>query len=191
MEKFGNAELSEALNSQNKSMKCHQRCELQTETPTFTSSMFPIEATFPKHYFFCLTLMKVARICKDPFRRKTFENSLDHTSEITCEAILNTNQTLCSSSNVQPNATLIKQNPELSSFILKYARNNFALLNVLIKDPYYTLIKRDEQITLITFIANAGGLMGLCMGLGAVSSFEIFYHTVNFVLSKFRYFLTR
>lgn len=191
MEKFGNEELTEALNSQNVSKKCHQRCELQTETPTFTSSVFPIESTFSKHHFYCLTLTKLARICNDSYRAKIFEDSLDFSSVITCKEILNGrhNSKLCLNSDVAPNATLVKQNHELSNFILKYARNNLALLNVLIKDPYYTLIKRDEQITLITFMANAGGLMGLCMGLGVVSIFEIFYHTINFVINKFRSFI--
>ena len=46
-----------------------------------------------------------------------------------------------------------------------YAEENFAVLYIFIKDPYYTLIKKDESMTVISFIGNAGGLVGLCMGL--------------------------
>ena len=37
-------------------------------------------------------------------------------------------------------------------------------------------IKRDQKITVIGFVANTGGLLGLCMGFSLVSAFEILYH---------------
>ncbi len=39
-----------------------------------------------------------------------------------------------------------------------------------------TRIKRDQKIPLIGFVANTGGLLGLCMGFSLVSAFEIVYH---------------
>jgi hypothetical protein len=191
MEKLGSEELTSALNSQNRTLKCLQSCELQTETPTFTSSIFPIESTFHKHHFFCLTLIKVARICNDSFRAKIFKSSLDETIGVSCNDILEANNTkqICLTGKVEPNATLLLQNSQIVKFLYKYAKANLAVLNVLIKDPYYTLIKKDEQISVISFIGNAGGLMGLCMGLSLVSIFEMFYHVVNFILEKFQYFL--
>ena len=45
-----------------------------------------------------------------------------------------------------------------------YARRNLALVNVYIRDPVVTRIKRDEKIPLIGFVANTGGLLGLTMG---------------------------
>ena len=162
MGKFGNEEISSALNSQNLTLKCQERCELQTDTPTFTSSVFPIESTFPQQHFFCLTLFKVARICNDSNRAKVFEASLDLTLGITCKDIMTANNTnrMCLNSRAAPNATLIKQFPQLVKFLFIYAKNNFAVLNVLIKDPYYTLITREEQISLISFLGNAGGIIG-------------------------------
>jgi len=41
-----------------------------------------------------------------------------------------------------------------------------------------TRIKRDQKIPLIGFVANTGGLLGLCMGFSLVSAFEIIYHCV-------------
>ena len=45
-----------------------------------------------------------------------------------------------------------------------YARRNLALVNVYIRDPVVTRIKRDEKIPLIGFVANTGGLLRLTMG---------------------------
>ena len=39
-----------------------------------------------------------------------------------------------------------------------------------------TRILRDEKTPIIAFVANTGGLMGLCMGFSLVSVFEILYH---------------
>ena len=65
-----------------------------------------------------------------------------------------------------------------------YAEENLAVLYIFIKDPYYTLIKKDVSMTTISFIGNAGGLVGLCMGLSFVSIFEVFYHCFNFFMTK-------
>jgi hypothetical protein len=59
-----------------------------------------------------------------------------------------------------------------------------AVLYIFIKDPYYTLIKKDVSMTTISFIGNAGGLVGLCMGLSFVSNFEVFYHCFNFFFTR-------
>ena len=90
-----------------------------------------------------------------------------------------------------PNTTVIQQHLKIVNFLFKYAKNNLAVLNVFINDPFYTLIKRDEQISLISFIGNAGGLVGLCMGLSVVSIFEILYHIFNFILQKILYILSQ
>jgi hypothetical protein len=39
-------------------------------------------------------------------------------------------------------------------------------------------------MTTVSFVANAGGLVGLCIGLSFVSIFEIFYHIFNACLKK-------
>ena len=91
LERIGSEEISEASDINNKTMKCLQRCERQSETPTFTSSVFPVDATFSQHQFFCLALKKVSRICSDSSRVKIFEAILNET-EMSCLEILNTNK---------------------------------------------------------------------------------------------------
>ena len=63
--------------------------------------------------------------------------------------------------------------------IFRYAKKNLAVVNVYIKDPVVTRIKRDQKIPVIAFVANTGGLLGLCMGFSLVSVFEIVYHMVG------------
>lgn len=47
-----------------------------------------------------------------------------------------------------------------------------------------TRIKRDQKIPIIGFVANTGGLLGLCMGFSLVSAFEIIYHCMMTVCWK-------
>jgi hypothetical protein len=79
---------------------------------------------------------------------------------------------------------MIQSNSSISQFMYSYAKNNFAMLRVFIKDPYYTSIICDEQIPMISFLGNAGGLVGLCLGFSLVSIFEFFYHVINFCSAK-------
>jgi len=59
------------------------------------------------------------------------------------------------------------------------------------QDPVVTRIKRDQKIPLIGFVANTGGLLGLCMGFSLVSAFEIVYHCVLGVFGRMRHFARR
>ena len=38
---------------------------------------------------------------------------------------------------------------------------------------------RDQKIPVIAFVANTGGLLGLCMGFSLVSVFEVLYHALT------------
>ena len=159
LKKMGNADMMEVTNTKNETKKCLQNCEQQNLIPTFTTSVFPIEQTFMQNPYFCL---------------------------IKCQDILKANNTLplCSSDG-QPKITEIKANSKVSDFAIKYASKNLALLKVFIKDPYYTLIKRDEESKIFAFLGNVGGTLGLCMGLNLVNIFELIYHLLNYLIVRF------
>ncbi len=82
---------------------------------------------------------------------------------------------------MQPNHSMVLENNKLANFLLEYSRENLAMIRVLFKDPYYMLIKRDEQMSMLSFLGNTGGLLGLCMGMSLVSIFEIVYHLLRFL----------
>ncbi len=67
-------------------------------------------------------------------------------------------------------------NDRLTRIIYKYARENLALVNIYIKDPAVTRVKRDQKVPLIWFVANIGGILGLTMGMSLVTIFEIIHH---------------
>ena len=58
----------------------------------------------------------------------------------------------------------------------EYARENLVMFNIFIKDPYAKRFQKDEKITKTSYIANSGGLLGLCMGFSLISAAEILYH---------------
>ena len=176
---MGSSEMSYATNIYNQSKKCHQRCERQSEHPTITTARFPAKETFNREQYYCLALAKISRICYHQIKSQIFERFY---ADITCPEILNATN-LCKDLKVT-NLSAIKNSTKLSKFLLKYAEQNFILLKYFIKDPYYTLIIRDESISLISYLGNVGGLLSLCMGLSLISIFEIFYHTFIPIFKK-------
>ena len=67
------------------------------------------------------------------------------------------------------------ESEKLFELLHKYAKENLLWLNVYVKDSFATRIIRDERMTRTSFVANVGGLLGLCMGFSLVSVAEIFY----------------
>lgn len=57
----------------------------------------------------------------------------------------------------------------------------------LLQDSYVKRFIKDEKITRISFIANAGGLLGLCLGFSVISVAEILYHGILSVWSSFNW----
>ena len=70
--------------------------------------------------------------------------------------------------------------------MLYCSQENMAVLYIFIKDPYYTLIMSDEKMSPIFFVANAAGLLGLCIGPSIVTFFEVFYHCFDYCFTKKR-----
>ena len=64
----------------------------------------------------------------------------------------------------------------LKQDIFTYAKENMMIVKVFIREVTATQILKDEKTAILSFIANTGGLMGLCMGFSVVSIFEILSH---------------
>ena len=45
----------------------------------------------------------------------------------------------------------------------------------MIQSPYVTKIRRDVTMTFTSFVANAGGLLGLCTGFSFISGMEVLF----------------
>ena len=68
-----------------------------------------------------------------------------------------------------------KPNDSLVDEMYQYGRDNLALIHVSIQNPRVTKIKRDVEMTLISYIANTGGLLGLCLGFSFISGIEVIF----------------
>lgn len=77
-------------------------------------------------------------------RKKIFEEKY---KQFTCASITERNNSLfvCNDKR-EANSTYVRINKQFTDFLFKYAEENLAVLYLFIKDPYYTLIKKDEQV---------------------------------------------
>ncbi len=176
-------DLTFANNTVNESLKCLQRCDLQTETVLTTSSKFPNKETFIHRRDFCFVLQKIAKICKNSASKKVFE-SLASWPNICLEVIDMNDQTRVCDEKDHANFSIANTNKPLVEFLFDYAAKNIAILNIFIREPYYTSYCKSEQISPISFIGNAGGLVSLCLGMSFISCFEVFYHLCTYFLAK-------
>jgi hypothetical protein len=180
-------DLTVANDSLNQPLKCLQRCQLQTESIMTTSSSFPNKETFLYRPEFCYVLQKISKICKNEIQKKVFLSKLDWKN--VCDEALEMNNTrkVCDEKD-NADTQIASSNQKLVDFLFDYAANNLAVLNIFIRDPYYTSYIKNEQISTINFIGNAGGLLGLCLGMSFVSIFEVLYHVVNNFFVRFAEF---
>ena len=179
-------DLTIAIDTNGQSLKCLQRCDLQTEAVTGTLSTFPNKNTFYFRQEFCYVLQKISKICTKNITKQIFQS--EYQINNICGQVLEMNNTLkACNNNDKPNIDVINSNPQISEFLFDYASKNLAVIKIFIKDPYYTRYIKSEQLTFLSFIANAGGLIGLCMGMSFISIFEIVYHLGNFLFAKLKY----
>ena len=90
----------------------------------------------------------------------------------------------------------------LEETILLYMRENIAVINIFIKQPYCELIIQDRYITWYddnshitikmlnlrsNFIANMGGILGLCLGASMISIIEVVWYCLLLCYSIFKY----
>ena len=170
--------------NQKNPIKCLQRCDFQTDSVVMSSTQLVFKDSFPSMQVFCQIFKKIARVCNSNIFRVTyFEEKYPN---LNCSYIKSVNyeRYVCSPNDLT-NPELLKNYPQLVNNLFEYAQNNIVSLEIFIKDPFYTKIKRDQQMTIISFIGNAGGLLGLCMGLSMISLFEVFYYFIAFINNMF------
>ena len=172
--------LNIAMTNESIKQTCLQQCEMQEQNVISTSSSYPNKVIFPFKGDFCLILKKfVTKVCTDEYRKQAFLDR--YGSQMTCEELEQLyDSKICENGQALPSE--LEPYKKTFHFVHQYADNNIAVVKLFLRDPYYTNMKRDAEITLISFLANTGGLLGLCMGLSIVSLFELFYHLCIAVL---------
>lgn len=148
-----------------------------------TTSSYPNRETFQHQQEFCLVTKRLVNKCKghkrpaleakypalcgvlQPLAHLRYRVQRSQTAVINM-FLFSSEEFICAE----------KVSGNLSDQVYQYAKDNLVLFNTFIKDPYVKKFLRDEKITWISYIANAGGLLGLCMGFSLVSGAEIVYH---------------
>jgi hypothetical protein len=159
-------------------IKCRASCRDQENNNQMSTLLYPQKRNFFYRKNFCYVASHILQItCNDEDRRhflgleypdlcralQYFETYFDNTS--TCN---HWPENFLDKHDNSPNQTLMRE-------ILKYGRENLALVRIMIQSPYATKIKRDLAMTITSYIANAGGLLGLCLGFSFISGIEVLF----------------
>lgn len=183
---------------------CLFACKDQSYTTAVTTSTFPNMHTFLGGPEFCLMVRKLGSSCATS-KNTTLDEQYPRLCALLkafprlCEPdgdqhghgldeMLATNGSIIhpDSSNQDVlqilvgnnNGSLRRDGLVLVRLLHRYAREDLLLANIYIKDPAVTMIRRDQKIPVIWFVANVGGILGLCMGCSLVTIFEVLHHIV-------------
>ena len=167
------------VNYQGKQIKCRSNCEDQINSLFVTTSSYPNRKTLIYREEFCILAKRLLHKCKGP-KRKPLEREYPNLCS-TLEPLTKLDPTrFCKNNNWDIPRTLVPNCSHhkcpVEDAILAYARENLVMFNIFIKDPYAKRFQKDEKITKTSYIANSGGLLGLCMGFSLISGAEILFH---------------
>ena len=189
--------------------KCLEACEDQQNEVAVTSSRLPNRQTMLKWSDFCIVMEKLKKSCSHVWKRIDLDRQYPSLCPLLLEKLNQTsvhsfhyqNKELCIKAlskfdifgTTKPNKELPKnQNKDITTdskdekllnALFLYARENLALVNIYIKPPVVTRIMKDERIPVIWFVANCGGILGLCMGFSIVTVFEVLHYFARLLLS--------
>ena len=83
---------------------------------------------------------------------------------------------MCYNTTAQVDDEDLETYSEVADTVIKYAQENVAYVKIYLKDPFYTIIEKDQAVTSLDLFNSLGGMFGFCLGLSLISVFEIFYH---------------
>ena len=157
--------------------KCMPACTVQENQVHMSYGTYPQKANFFYQVTFCHVASHIWQIsCQNPSRKNFLEinhpgicmvleeNQEYFSNEIDCEDWPN--------DFFEENYS---KNELLNNIIYEYGSQNLALVHVLIQSPYITVVKRDVEMSFISYVANTGGLLGLCLGFSFISGIEILF----------------
>ena len=178
--------------------KCLEACTDQQNEVAITTSRLPNRQTMLQWSDFCVVMEKVIKSCGHVWKRidmdrqypslcklllaKLNPHSVSFVSDNKklCEQAINSFSTLGAVDDFSQDKGNSSDDALLSA-LFTYSRENLALVNIYIKPPVVTRIKKDERIPVIWFVANCGGILGLCMGFSIVTVFEVLHYICQLI----------
>ena len=183
--------------------KCLEACEDQQNEVAVTSSRLPNRQTMLKWSDFCIVMEKLKNSCVHVWKRidldrqypylcslllaklnETSLGSFQANNKNLCLKALSSFKTLEDVNEAHNGGKSVSSDEELLDALFLYARENLALVNIYIKPPVVTRITKDERIPIIWFVANCGGILGLCMGFSIVTVFEVLHYLCRLVITS-------
>ena len=132
-----------------------------------TQSIYPNLYSFSKHGDFCVAVEKLKRSCAGD-RRESLDDYMPELC-LALDALVSAGNESCDA--VRSSATW----SDLRRMVAEYARENMAVLNVYIREPYVRKYETEVKYGGIAFMGNMGGLLGLFTGFSLISAFELVY----------------
>ena len=65
---------------------------------------------------------------------------------------------------------------EFEAAVLRYMRENVAVVNMFLKQPYCELIMQDRESHWFSLVSNMGGILSLFLGFSFVSLLELLWY---------------
>ena len=182
-----------------KNMTCLAACEDQQNNVAMTTSKFPNRQTLMEWPDFCLLVGKLWKLCNQSWKRVDLDIFYPNLCSLLKKMLEHHSFTLgdfkdngkCKKMFVGQTDSLTldlkarnSSTKMLLDLIHEYSRNNLAHVHVYIKPPVVTRIQRDQRTPLIWFVANCGGILGLCMGFSIVTVFEVLHFLCHSMFGK-------
>ena len=158
-------------------VKCIPACDVQENNNQMSFAPYPQLGNFFYQNIFCDAASHILQVTCQDANRKFF---MDKKQPNLCLELNKFeeyfgNTTSCEywptnyfENNDAPNENLVTE-------LYQYGRDNLALVHVLVQSPYITKLKRDVSMTFTSYIANTGGLLGLCLGFSLITGFEMIF----------------
>ena len=172
------------VDANGRKMKCRSRCEDQVNKLFVSRSYYPSINTFPYREEFCFILQRILKKCKSSKKKALEKRYPGICKKLTPFEKLNSTQ-FCYNNQWNPkNVENCIQTtcPIVEDAVFDYARGNLVLIHIFIKDPYVKRFKKDEKMSVISYIANVGGLLGFMLGFSIITGIEIIYYFLSGVI---------
>ena len=163
--------------SKPKPIKCIPACKVQENNNQMSFAPYPQRENFFYQKLFCDVASHIWQVTCQNTNRKFF---MDKKQPNLCLELKQFeeyfgNTTSCEHWPTNYFTNNDTPNENLATELYQYGRNNLAMVHVLVQSPYVTKMKRDVAMTFTSYIANTGGLLGLCLGFSLITGFEMIF----------------
>ena len=163
--------------SKPKPIKCIPACKVQENNNQMSFAPYPQRENFFYQKLFCDVASHIWQVTCQNKNRKFF---MDKKQPNLCLELKQFeeyfgNTTSCEHWPTNYFTNNDTPNENLATELYQYGRDNLAMVHVLVQSPYVTKMKRDVAMTFTSYIANTGGLLGLCLGFSLITGFELVF----------------